>query len=109
MNQEFLEFDNSEAWVFMVCSNFQLKNLKRQNSSWSCIVYRNFSWDLAISTILVELLKLNNFDEDLSFRTDNINRLNSFLLTDFPERVHVYKMTFRNFQIAYFLLQNSCH
>lgn len=71
------------------------------------LVYRSFSWDLVISTILEELEKWCNFGEDLSFKTDHINRLNSFLLIDFPEPVHIYQMTFCNFQIAYFLLQNS--
>lgn len=42
MNQEFLEFDNSEAWIFMLCSDFQLKSLKRQNSSWGCIGLQEF-------------------------------------------------------------------
>lgn len=28
---------------------------------------------------------------------------------DFSEQVHIYKITFHNFQLMYFLLQNSCH
>lgn len=75
----------------------------------SVLVHRSFSWDPVISTILDDLVKWNNFDEDLSFGTAHLNRLNSSLLIDFPEQMQVYKMTFCNFQIAYFLLQDSCH
>lgn len=47
--------------------------------------------------------KWANFGEELSFRADQINQQNSFLLIDFPEQVHVYKVLLIIFKLCTFV------